>query len=59
MVNITYPCRRCGTQGGKSFTKEINGDPTRMMIRFNSVKYKDESPGKGFSVKVEAVQSGI
>jgi hypothetical protein len=28
------------------------------MIRFNSAKYKDQPPGKGFSVKVEAVLWG-
>lgn len=29
-----------------------------MMVRFNSAKYKDETPGKGFSVQVESLESG-
>ncbi|XP_061190291.1 blastula protease 10-like [Saccostrea echinata] len=49
---------RCGTTGGEIFTKMIIGDPTRMMIRFNSKKHKDHAPGKGFSVSVQAVKSG-
>lgn len=51
--------RRCGTQGGASFTKAMVGDPGRMMIRFNTAKHSDQAAGKGFSVTVEAVESGM
>ena len=36
----------------------VIGDPSRMMIRFNSAKHKDKAAGKGFSVTVKAFQSG-
>ncbi|XP_061190296.1 blastula protease 10-like [Saccostrea echinata] len=49
---------RCGTTGGAGFEKMLIGDPARMMIRFNSKKHKDQTPGKGFSVSVQAVKSG-
>nr|XP_022309440.1 blastula protease 10-like [Crassostrea virginica] len=49
---------RCGTEGGASFTKMVIGDPSRMMIRFNSAKHKDKAAGKGFSLTVKALQSG-
>lgn len=35
------------------------GDPGRMMIRFNTAKHSDQAAGKGFSVTVEAVESGM
>lgn len=49
---------RCGTQGGASFTKAMVGDHGRMMIRFNTAKHSDQAAGTGFSVTVEAVESG-
>lgn len=51
--------RRCGTQGGASFTKAMVGDHGRMMIRFNTAKHSDQAAGTGFSVTVEAVESGM
>lgn len=30
-----------------------------MMIRFNTAKHSDQAAGKGFSVTVEAVESGM
>lgn len=35
------------------------GDPGRMMIRLNTAKHSDQAAGKGFSVTVEAVESGM
>nr|XP_022297760.1 blastula protease 10-like [Crassostrea virginica] len=48
---------RCGTQGGATFTKMVIGDPSRMMIRFDSVKHRNEPTGKGFTITVEAYVS--
>lgn len=35
------------------------GDHGRMMIRFNTAKHSDQAAGTGFSVTVEAVESGM
>lgn len=37
--------------------KSLNGNPSAMMIRFNSAKHT-VTPGTGFSVTVEAYNSG-
>ena len=58
IVYLLCTCRRCGTQGGAVFTKMVIGDPSRMMIRFDSVKHRNEPAGKGFSITVEAYVSG-
>ena len=47
IVYLLCTCRRCGTQGGATFTKMVIGDPSRMMIRFDSVKHRNEPGGKG------------
>eukprot|EP00105_Crassostrea_gigas_P036674 XP_019920822.1 PREDICTED: uncharacterized protein LOC105323303 [Crassostrea gigas] len=47
---------KCGTVGGAVFRKAIHGDPSVMMIRFNSLRSR--TPGRGFDVKLEAYSSG-
>lgn len=39
------------------FRKAIHGDPSVMMIRFNSLRSR--TPGRGFDVKLEAYSSGL
>lgn len=51
--------RECGDVGGAEFVKSLYGDPSMMMIRFNSAKHSDKTPGLGFNVTVEAYRSGI
>lgn len=51
--------RECGDVGGAEFVKSLYGDPSMMMIRFNSAKHSDKTPGLGFYVTVEAYRSGI
>lgn len=48
----------CGDVGGAEFVKSLYGDPSMMMIRFNSAKHSDKAPGLGFNVTVEAYRSG-
>uniref|UniRef100_K1R1E5 Zinc metalloproteinase nas-26 n=1 Tax=Magallana gigas TaxID=29159 RepID=K1R1E5_MAGGI len=48
----------CGDVGGAEFVKSLYGDPSMMMIRFNSAKHSDKTPGLGFNVTVEAYRSG-
>lgn len=47
---------KCGTVGGTVFRKAIHGDPSVMMVRFNSLRSR--TPGLGFDVKLEAYSSG-
>ncbi|XP_065928917.1 uncharacterized protein [Magallana gigas] len=49
---------KCGDVGGAEFVKSLYGDPSMMMIRFNSAKHSDKTPGLGFYVTVEAYRSG-
>uniref|UniRef100_K1PBI1 Metalloendopeptidase n=1 Tax=Magallana gigas TaxID=29159 RepID=K1PBI1_MAGGI len=48
---------KCGDVGGAEFVKSLYGDPSMMMIRFNSAKHSDKTPGLGFYVTVEAYRS--
>lgn len=49
---------KCGNVGGSQFVKSIDGNPSTMMIRFDSQKHSSMTPGEGFSLTVEAYTSG-